>query len=501
MIPRRLRLLILVAALMLVSLAACQHQEAATPQPTTAPGGETAAGSEPVLTVLGQPFTMQDLNALEQATAVQDDRTATGVSLLALLEAAGVTAGDVALVAGDGYAANVSLADIDATAVLGYGEGGSLDAMLPGLPRSTWVRGVTEIREAKSAEPVQEGEPKGEVELLDQPLALTDAAGRTVTLEALPQRILVVGRGPHMTLHVLYMFEEGRERLIGSESRSATPSDFLPVVDPRFNDIQTLDANPNVEQIAALAPDLVIMKGITEDATATALAEIDIPVLYVDLETVDAFYRDVANLGAVLGNPARAQEIIAYYQSRIDLLAERTAGLAEEDKPQVLLISYSDRGGEVAVEVPAAAWMQTAEVKHAGGHPVWLDSAAPTDGWTVVNLEQIAQWDPEAIFVVISYRTDPQEVIDGLKADASWAALQAVRNDALYAFPQDIFGWDQPEPRWILGMQWLAAKMYPDLFGDIDMNAEVMSYFGDLYGMDTASIQEHILPVLQMDVH
>lgn len=478
----------------------------ATPVPTAAP---TAVSAEPtpadapaVLTVLDRAFTLAELEALEQASATVDGAEYRGVSLLALLEAAGVAASDVALVASDGYAANVTVADITDECLLAYAEGGGLDAVMPGMSKSSWVRGVVEIRAGKPAEAKAEtaAPAEGDDEPLGGPVSLVDAAGRTVELESLPRRIVVVGRGPHMSLHLLYMFPEGRERLVGTESRSATPSNFLPFVDPRFEQIPTLDANPNVEQIVALSPDLVIMKGIVVDNTAEALAQIDIPVLYVGLETVDQFFADLANVGAVLGNTERAEEIAAFYRSRLDRLAERTAELAEGDKPRVLLVEYSDRGGEVAVQVPAASWMQTVEVETAGGHPVWLDSAAPTDGWTVVNLEQIARWDADMIFVVVWYTLDPQEVIDGLKADPQWAALRAVQDGNIYAFPQDIFGWDQPEPRWILGMNWLATHIHPELFEDIDMNAEVMAYFGELYGMEPAAIERDILPTVRMHV-
>ena len=39
------------------------------------------------------------------------------------------------------------------------------------------------------------------------------------------------------------------------------------MVDPVFDSVPTMAANPNVEQIATMAPDLVIMKGIVENET------------------------------------------------------------------------------------------------------------------------------------------------------------------------------------------------------------------------------------------
>jgi iron complex transport system substrate-binding protein len=480
----------------------------ATVSPTTIP--PTAApqvDDEPALNVLGKPLSMADLQALAQVDTEIDGKEYAGVSLDAVLKAVDNKASHVALVVSDGYAANVEVVAVTDQALLIYNDAKGLDAVLPGLPKNTWVRDVIEIREGKpttsigdSAAPTVDA---NSAKPLGGPGEITDAAGRVVRLASLPQRIVVVGRGPHMSLHLLYMFPEGRERLAGAENRSATPSDFLPFVDPAFVDLPTLDANPNVEQIATLQPDLVIMKGMAPDALSGALAQADIPVMFVWLETVDAFFKDVENMGAVLGNPERAQEITAFYRSRLNQLAEGVAGLSDADKPRVLLLQYSDRGGSVAVQVSARSWMQTVQVETAGGNPVWLESAAPTDGWTVANFEQIAAWDPDQIFVIVwhtLHTLDPQQVIDGLKADPNWAALAAVKNNELYAFPQDIFGWDQPEPRWILGMQWLATRIHPDRFQDVDMNAQVRAYFRELYDMSDAAIEKDILPKVLMDV-
>jgi len=508
----RCRSLVTVAYLIVLvalGLTGCQIPGAGGPAPTepaaaAAPVDPTPTKEPVILTVLGESFTLATLQALEQAAVTVDGTDYAGVGLGAVLEAAGSDVSDVALVASDGYAANVTVADITDECLLAYAKGGALDAVMPGMSKSTWVRGVVEIRAGKPAAPAEgttPSEPAGADDApLGGPVSLVDAAGRTVELESLPRRVVVVGRGPHMALHLLYMFPEGRDRLVGTESRSATASDFLPFVDPRFEQVPTLDAHPNVEQIATLAPDLVIMKGIAEDETADALAQIDIPVLYVGLETVEEFFTDLANVGAVLGNPERADEIAAFYRSRLDRLSERTAEVLNDDRPRVLLLEYSDRGGEVAVQVPARTWMQTVEVEKAGGHPVWLDSAAPTDGWTVVNLEQIARWDPDMIFVIVWYTLDPQEIIEGLQANPQWAALRAVQDGHLYAFPQDIFGWDQPEPRWILGMNWLATHIHPERFEDVDMHGEVMAYFRTLYGMEPAAIERDILPRVRMHV-
>jgi iron complex transport system substrate-binding protein len=117
-----------------------------------------------------------------------------------------------------------------------------------------------------------------------------------------------------------------------------------------------------------------------------------------------------------------------------------------------------------------------------------------------VNFEQIARWNPDKIFVVVWYTLDPKKVIQDLKSDPQWFALKAVAKGQLYAFPTDIFGWDTPEMRWILGMNWLATRIHPEHFKDIDMKAELMAFFSQLYGMDKTAIETLILPRVKMDV-
>ena len=144
--------------------------------------------------------------------------------------------------------------------------------------------------------------------------------------------------------------------------------------------------------------------------------------------------------------------------------------------------------------------MQTLEVETAGGRPVWLDSAAPTSGWTVANLEQIARWDPDQIILVVWYTLDPAKVLATLEADPQWRALRAVRTGALHALPSDIYGWDTPDPRWLLGMTWMAKTLHPERFRDLDVAAEVRSFFATLYGMDESAITRDILSKVRLDV-
>lgn len=327
-------------------------------------------------------------------------------------------------------------------------------------------------------------------------LELQDAAGRTLHFQDPPQRIVVAGHGTFIVLHTLYLFSEGRDRLVGVEQRGPSVSDFLPLVEDGFpcdRGILQLGAGP--EHIAALRPDVVLMKYTADTRMSESLQQVGIPSVYLGLEGPDQFARDVEILGRLLDSEERAQEIIGYYDERLERLEQGTRGLA--DRPRVLVVEYHARGGTAAVQVPAAPWMQTEQVRLAGGDPVWLDAAERTYGWTVVNFEQIARWDPDQLYVVVWHQFDPDELLENLRSDAHWSQLRAVKDGQLHAYPADIYGWDSPEPRWILGALWLAHTMHPGRFGDIDMDVEIEGFFGALYDMDRDAVQAGIVPRLR----
>jgi len=330
-------------------------------------------------------------------------------------------------------------------------------------------------------------------------IRVTDAAGRTLELARPLQRIVVAGHGPYMVLDLLYMFPGASRRLVGVERRGQTVSDFVPLLDPAFAAKASL-FNPGPEQIAALRPDVVLTGGRGLSESGPALGEIHIPVVRLGLETPERFYRDVATVGALLGQPARARRIEAYYRARVARIRAGWRGVPESDRPRVLVAEYTERGGTAAVRVPARPWMQTIEVETAGGRPVWLESAAPTSGWTVTNLEQIARWDPDQIILVVWYTLDPAKVVATLKADSRWRALRAVREGRLRAFPSDLHGWDTPDPRWLLGMTWMAKTFYPERFAGLDVAAEVRGFFRTLYGLDEGAIARHLMSKVRLDV-
>jgi iron complex transport system substrate-binding protein len=325
-------------------------------------------------------------------------------------------------------------------------------------------------------------------------LTVTDALDRTVQLEGSPERITVAGRAALLVVDALYLFPEGRERLVALEKRGQNIEGFLAIVDANWGEKTILEQNAGAEQIAPTTPDLVIAKSAMAEELGPPLDAVAIPVFYVDLETPEQFERDLAALGEVLGDPGRAEEVAGFYQERLDRIAEATAGLAADARPSVLLIEYSDEEGTVAFSVPPAGWLQTTIVELAGGEPIWTE-ASEGGGWTVVGLEQIAAWDPDQIYVV-DYNGDSDGIVEELQADSRWQALAAVQAGSIYGFPGDFISWDQPDTRWILGLTWLFTKVQPGLAGDVDVMEEVRAFFGEMYSLDSSVVEDEIVPRL-----
>ncbi len=323
---------------------------------------------------------------------------------------------------------------------------------------------------------------------------ITDALGREVQFSAPPQRIVIAGRANFMLSDALYLFPEAPERVLSLTKASQAANAFVQVLDPDAKAKTRFMADASAEELAAVQPDLVLLKSYMKDPLGDSLEQLGIPVVYLDLETPEQYARDLKTLGQLMDNPKRAQAIWDYYSDVLARVTQGTEDLDDVDKPRVLLLQYTDKGGEVAFKVPPATWIQTQMVTLAGGVPIWTE-AAQGGGWVVVNFEQIAAWNPDQIYL-INYFGNAADVVRALESDPQWSELDAVREEQLIPFIGDFHSWDQPDPRWGLGLLWLAKHMHPARFADMDIQAEMYHFFETYYGLDRATIETKIVPLM-----
>lgn len=327
---------------------------------------------------------------------------------------------------------------------------------------------------------------------------VVDARRRSVAFAELPRRIVVAGRAAGLVANALYLFPEARERVVtlldGSQQTSAS---FLALLDPALTAKSVAGgAGAGPEQIAPHHPDLVVLKTVMANRLGEPLERLGLRVVYVESESPEGFLEDLALLGRLLGNETRALQITEYYESRLRVIRERLADLPASGRPRVLFLAASAAGGERAFSAPRPDWLQARLIREAGGQ-----SAAEADfaGGAIVTVEQVAAWRPDRI-AVARYRGDSRELVARLAADPVWSTLPAVKRGKLDAFPGDFYSWDQPDPRWILGQLWLAKTIHPERFADLDLGAEVVSFYRLLYGLSEETIRTKVVPQLTGDV-
>ena len=359
-----------------------------------------------------------------------------------------------------------------------------LAGLFAGCAPKTATPVVTQVPAAATANPVP-----------TTALTVTDTLGRTVAFDKMPERIVVAGKATALMVNTLYMFPDAATKIVAIENRSQSPDAFISLIDPSYTDKLTLEKNAGPEAIAPAQPDVVILKSSVKEKLGDPLEAIGIKVVYLDLETPESFYKDLQTIGALLGNIERADEITAFYQGKVGQVTEAIKDLKEEDKIKVLLLQHSIEDNVTSFGVPPANWLQTIIVETAGGIPVWKE-AVTGDGWQTVTLDQIAAWNPYGIGI-IDYDGGALDTLAEIQSDPTWQALEAVKEHRLVAFPMDYLSWDQPDPRWILGLQWLAFNMYPESFPVFDLNAEVTGFYQTLFGMDEATITSTVLPLLK----
>jgi iron complex transport system substrate-binding protein len=111
-----------------------------------------------------------------------------------------------------------------------------------------------------------------------------------------------------------------------------------------------------------------------------------------------------------------------------------------------------------------------------------LDVAQGGAGLTRASPTQIAAWNPDVLVVL-----DPG-VRRRIVGDPAWAALRARRQGKVLLAPHAPFGWidEPPGVNRLLGLQWLAARLYP---GGEDIRDVARDFCSRYYRIDLTEAQ------------
>jgi len=322
-------------------------------------------------------------------------------------------------------------------------------------------------------------------------IVVTDALGRTVQINLPIERVIITGKSAWPITSAAYMFPSAENLLYGLSPQTAEIQLFH-MVDPAIDSKTSSDLgsnSPNVEEIAAANPDVVILKTSLKNDIGDPLEALGISVVYVDFENLDSYVRDTRVMGKIFWDEAKADEIAEYYEEEYENVLSKTSSLAMGNRPKVLLLYYKAQSGTISFNAPGAGWLQTSMINAAGGYA--LSNELTGTGWNTISFEQIAQWNPDIIFMV-TYSGNPSasNVKDNLLGNSIWSNITAVKENKVYAVPHDcnnigaIGSWDNPCSRWILGELWMAKKIQPSLFANLDLAEEAKEFYMRWYGLN-----------------
>lgn len=308
-----------------------------------------------------------------------------------------------------------------------------------------------------------------ELGLLPDVVEVVDQAGETVQL-AQPVRTVISAYG----VSTYYVYTVGAGDRLAAASyigvRGPAAQDAMRRVDPDFdavfNAIPVLNQREiSLEEVAELAPDVVLASARTQ--WVGTVEELGIPVLRFEGETPERLKEAMSLMGLALGPDAlhRAEMFNNYYDVTLARIAEQVA--AVETVPRVYF------SGTEPLRVASGDMYQTAMIEAAGGVSV---SADLTGFWNDVNLEQVALWDPDVIFVP----TYGGANVEAFTESEEWSIISAVQNGHVYQLPSFISPWDTPLPDSILGIIWMAEKLHPDQI-DLDCAAKVSDFYPTFY--------------------
>lgn len=257
------------------------------------------------------------------------------------------------------------------------------------------------------------------------------------TIETVPQKVVVLS--PSLAEVISDM--ELAAALCGRAEECDYPESVaaLPVVGGMLM--------PDVEAIAELQPDFVLMQSEPAEELARLFEERGIKVLVIpaasDWETLMGMYEAVgkAFAGAATG-PEKAD---SFFASALEAPMEQIAQTLGENAGTLKALYAADGRGSAAT----GDTLIGALLEKAGA----VNAAAADTGWTI-SAETAAA--AEVIFC-------PEELVDTVKSAELYAASPAVQNGRVYGVETAVI--ERQGKRMAQAVQFMAGQLYPEAFG------------------------------------
>jgi iron complex transport system substrate-binding protein len=238
----------------------------------------------------------------------------------------------------------------------------------------------------------------------------------------------IVSTAPSIT-ELLYALGLG-DRVVGVDRYSRYPVEALRK--PKIGDY----ANPNLEAIAALRPDLVIIP-TNPVKLADRLGLLRLKVLELDQESIAKLYDSFRIVGQAAGATAQAAKLTSTVQAQLDNIRARAAPLKKTR--MMFVVGRTPNRLDGLIVVGQASYLNEI-IALAGGDNVFRDAVASYPG---VSLEEVLARNPDVI-VDMGDMADTVGVTDAHKREVTslWerlASVSAVKQHRVHAVASDIY--------------------------------------------------------------
>ncbi len=268
------------------------------------------------------------------------------------------------------------------------------------------------------------------------PMTITDFAGRKVTIEKEPERI--VSLAPSITETLFYI--GAGDKLVGVTNYA----DFPPAV-KNITRVGGYGKYANLEKIAALKPDLII----ADDFSLPILNKLEeiAPVVIVAPKNLSGVYRQIELLGKITNREEGALTVVAEMRATVAYVESLVRG---KSKPKVFFILSYYNGYWTA----GNGTFINDLINLAGGKNIFSD----IEGWKAVSEEQIVARNPEVIIISPNAGIKPEDLCKG-----PLASVNAVKNGRVYVLSDENLV-VRPGPRIVLGLEEIAELIHPKAF-------------------------------------
>ncbi|MDT3768143.1 ABC transporter substrate-binding protein [Gleimia hominis] len=320
-------------------------------------------------------------------------------------------------------------------------------------------------------------------------ITFTDQADHEVKVKAPVDRMVVL---QHHSLDILAQLG-AQDKVVGTEAKwERDLGDYMKDVFPGIEDLPTPGdlKSMNVEQVAALKPDIVIVASQANPEDLKKLDSLKIPYATVSLRAEgkqkeaqnprlansDKAYTDglkwsVETLGKLTGKEDKAKELWQFVEDSRDHVEKAVGEVPDDQRVKVFVANEGDQtyGNDKYVG---------AQLLRAGAVNVAADDI---QGYKPYNFEQVVKWDPDYVIVQDRY----PEVLESVKNDAKWQALRAVKEGNVIEAPYWTKPWGNPDTdSMALGEPFLAHKFYPDKVSADYVKERAQDFYSKFYKVE-----------------